>query len=692
MRAAFLTLQTTQIARISLILVCLLWITPQLRADWGGSASGNASSTSVKSLRSVSYDQEYFLYTGGQPTKAVRYSLTGVFRHLQNRSNDGLANWSTEVRPGGAIHWTTGLLDLRGDAAYRSNRDKLGSAKLTDRSAGIFAQTNLAGLPQMFGSVNWAKNVNDLDLLGYDTRTRNLVTGATYTSNRFFGNYSFSNLLVVNSNQNLKHSSDSHTGRMDYSFSPVKRLVNLQTSYQIVSRSEKNFSSSTGQSLVVLPAAAGLYLDDTSPDFDALEPAPGLNDGLLEVAAGDSFDLVNGSFHNIGLDFGAATEIDHLHLYVDTLATTSQAWSIWISSDNLNWSRVSENAPTDFNPTFRRFEFAFASLTTRYIKLTATPQLLITPIRVSELRGLVTRFGTEDIDRTTDHRGSARLQFSPAKWLHAEIGGEGVRQTVSQVALAREEDVLQSSLHFVPTDVANLTVRYQWNATRYPGSSGEGVSSTAAAVVRSTWTRAIATLSSLERREEKTGAVRSRRGDYARFEVNTLLLPALRSSSQFNYSEDERFESRDKVISRTVAQSLDGEPTPRSQVNLAYRYNTISAWISAPRRYRVSLSGRVNYRATDTISIASTASMSMDPTREDRSYDGIVSWTPTQKLSFGGSFSRIEGDQTENSTLYSMQMIFQWTARTDLNGSVSLNDNSNSGTITTSSVSLLTRF
>lgn len=692
MQAVFSAHSIARIARIGAILVILVWTTPQLRAGWGGAISGNAASTRIDTSESISYDQQYFLFTSGQPTRAIRYSLTGLFHHLQNRSNDGQVNWVTETRPAGAVHWSLGVLDLRGDASYRSNRDKLGVTKLTDRSAGVFAQTNLNQIPKFFGSVNWAKNVNDLDLLGYDTRTRNFTTGASYTSNQFFGTYSFSDLNVVNSNQDLKHNSNSHTGRLDYSLSPVKRLVNLQSSYQIVSRSEKDYSSSTGQTLVIVPAAAGLYLDDSSPDFDALETAPGLNDGLIEVAANADFDLVNGDYHNFGLDFGAATEVDHVHLYVDTLATTSQTWSIWVSTDNLNWSRFNENVFGEFNSAFRRLEFSFASVTTRYIKLTPTPQLLVSPIRVSELRGLVTRIGTQESDRTTDHRGSARLQFSPAKWLQGEIGGEVTRQTVSQVALAREENVLQSSLHFVPASITNLTLRYQRNDTRYPDSGSDGVNTTVAAVVRSTWSRSITTLSSLERREEKSEAMLTRRGDYVRFELNTLLLPALSSTSRLSYSEDERFDSRDKVFSRSLTQTLDGEPTPRSQCTISYRYDTFSAWISAPQEYRVSINGRVSYRATDSVSMTTSANFITDPIREDRAYDGLVTWMPTRKLSFGGSYARIDGDLTDSSTLYSLSAIFQWTTRTDVNGSIAFNDNDGTSTVSTSSVSILTRF
>ena len=78
-------------------------------------------------------------------------------------------------------------------------------------------------------------------------------------------------MLTRNPDTDLDRVSRSHSGRADYTKSLLKRLVNIQTSYQITSRSERDNSSITGELLVPLAASAGLYLVDPAPEFDALE-------------------------------------------------------------------------------------------------------------------------------------------------------------------------------------------------------------------------------------------------------------------------------------------------------------------------------------------------------------------------------------------------------------------------------------
>jgi len=693
MRIELSTRNRLTLARILAIVAALVWITPQVRADWGGSLIGSATSTNLDSNKSTSIDQEYFLHGTGQPTRTIRWSLNGMYRNTQSVSNYGDGNRTEEWQPSGALHWSTDALGVRADGSLRESHDNAGSANVKSHSAGLFAQTNLYKLPRVFGSINWAKNVNDLDLIGYDTRTRNISGGANYTTNRVFGSYSYSNMYVANGANDIRRSSDTHNGKLDYSISPVKRLVNLQASYQIASRAERDHSDATVQSLIVLPASAGLYLEDAAPDFDALEGAPGLIDGLLEVAANVDYDLVNGDYHNLGLDFGAPTDVDHLHLYLDTLAMTSQTWTLWTSGDNLNWTRFSTALGVQFNGAFRRIEFEFEQLNTRYIKLAPSPLLQVSPIRVSELRGLVTRLDRQATDRSTDHRGTARMNFTPAKWLQLEVGGEGLRQSSSQVTLARDEDILLSSFHFVPSELCNVTGRYQWSVTRYPSASVSETENTSQNVaIRSGWSRALTSTASVERREERVGSPLSRRGDYARVELNALLLPALRGSTQLSYSEDERFDNPDKLFARSMYYALDGEPTPRSQMSVSYRYDTFSARVSAPHPYRSTIGGRLSYRLTDAISFTTDVSATQDPTRDDQSIDMVASWMPTNKLSLGASLSTVQSNVTESVTLYSTQAIFRWTARTEVSGSLSVNETENLATATTSRVSLFTRF
>ncbi len=340
-----------------------------------------------------------------------------------------------------------------------------------------------------------------------------------------------------------------------------------------------------------------------------------------------------------------------------------------------------------------RYEFSFSQLQTRYIKLTVSPQLLNTPLEVTEIRGLVTRTDLSGDERTTDQRGSARMQFRPSKWVSWDVSGDAVRQSASLSTLARQEDAAQTSMRFDPARMVDLAVRYQWSRTNYTDTDEEFTYSSATGVVlRSQWSKSVSTAATVDRTEEQAGESRTRRGDRSRLELRTLVLPALRVTSQFAYSEDERFDTGDKVFSRSINNNFEGEPTDRSQISVTYRYESRSARISAVRKYQATVGGRLSYRLTETIHMVGNTTMTTDPVREDRSYDGIVSWTPTFKFSLGGAVNRIESSQTENANQYSLQLVYNWSLRTEISASYSLNEREGDSASSSGRLSLFTRF
>ncbi|NUO18984.1 hypothetical protein HUU59_05995 [bacterium] len=691
MRAQFINIVFVAIK--ALLLTIGLLATEGLYADWGGTLSGSAASSTIDTTRSTSYEQQYTLFTSGQPTHNIRYSLSGLFRHLQSNSGTGVHLWTTEYRPTGSINWTMPLLDMRGDGSYRSDRDKTGTMKMTAGAASLRGQTIWTGLPRLFASWSWAKNVNDLDLLGYDTRTRSLSAGANYSAHSIYANYEYTDLLVRNAETDLDRVSLSHNGRLDLTRSAFDRVLNLSASYQASTRKETDNSTFTGEALVVIRANAGLYTSDPSPDFDPLDTAPALVDGLIELPAGENYDLVNGETHNFGLDFGQQVAIDHLHLYVDSLAALPLTWSIWQSSDNLNWTPILSGTTAPFSTLFLRYEFAFTEVQTRYIKVTVSPQLLNTPLHVTELRGLITRSEFEEDDRTTDQRVSSRILLTPSEWLSWDFSGDALRQSATLTSLAREEDGLQTSLRLDPSNLTEFVSRYSWSRSNYTETGDDFTYSTSgSAMLRSTWSRALTTMASASRTEERDGEFLQRRNDWGRIEARTILLPALRVTTHFIYGEDQRFDDQDKIFSRSYMSEFEGEPTDRSQVTFSYRYESRSARVSAVRKYQTTLGGRLNYRLTETINLTGNATSMTDPLRQDRSYDGIVSWTPTYKISLGGSFNRIEGNQDVNSSQYSIQAVYNWSIRTELTASYAINEREGEDTSSSGRVSLFTRF
>jgi hypothetical protein len=678
-------------APVKTAIIALLTGVSLVSAEWNGSIAQSASASDQSGVKSTSLDQQYSLYTSAQPTAALRYSLGALFRHLQSNRNNGPYDWRTEVNPSASLHFATRAIELLGDGTWRTEKDEAGLVDLTSQDATVKTQTKLSRWPRWFASASWAKNVDDLDLIGYDISSRTLGTGVNYYSKLLSVTYDYADTRIRNDSQTLDRLSRNHSGRLDNSLSISDNLLSLQSSYQVTARSEEDLSTSSEPSLIYV-TSQGLYLDDSSPEFDALDPAPALTDALLDIPASSDYNLVNGRSHNFGLDFGLSVSIDRLHLYLDSLSVGSPSWSLWKSDDNLNWTLVKQGIQAVFSPVFYRYEFAFDSITARYVKLALAPTLLPTPVEVTELRAFITSLPHLK-DSATDHRGATRLLVHPASWLHGEIGGDILRQDLSQTALAREEDALHSSLRFVPASLFDLTTNYGWSRRHYNESGREeGTATTASAFLRSEWSRPVTTKASFEKREEKSGNIRARRSDATRVDLDLQLLPALRSTSQLTYSEDENFLSPDVIFTRSLAQAFGGEPNSRSQVSVNYRYDTHSARAAAVVKYRSSVNVRAIYRMTETITLSSFVLFSEDPNRSDQTYNGLVAWSPTYKLNMSGSMSRIESSRFRNESQYSAQVLFKWTLRTEISASYSLNEAAGGSSISSSRLSLVARF
>jgi hypothetical protein len=657
----------------ALTLAAVFAFCPSAFAAWGGTAAGLVTTTTVDTFRNTAVDQQYTLFTDGQVTPQINYLLTGRYRHLQIIQSHAPRTWLTELQPNGSIRWTNNLFAVRGEHAQRFNHDRLGANNLTGRSTTAFIQTNWHDLPRLYANADWTRNLNDLELIGFDTRSRTLGAGLSYSVRQVSLLYEFSDQITKNARTNIDRLSRAHLGRIDNSLHAWKQLVTLETSYQIVNRDERDRDRNSGESLIPLSVVSGLYAADPSPDFDALNSAPGLVDGTYNVPASPDYDLSANVFHNFGLDFGAPVQFDHLYLYTDTLANPGLRWSIWTSADNQTWTRIREPESAPFTPVFNRYEFAFPIVETRYIKLTVEPELAVLPVRVTELRGFIAR-GSQTVPETaTDQRGSAQLRLQPAQWLSVSFGGRLARRSASQTAIGSEDDGLQGGLRFAPGARWEFGANYERSRSRYPESTRE-TATTEDQNLQLRWTQsaALAAMATANRRSEFQDRNRIRRSDGARLEVRTVILPALRGTTMASYNEDHRYDNRDIFYTRTYGQLIEGEPTPAATLSADAHYIVTSARLHSTPGHRLTFTGRASYRLTDALTAAGQADYFREPGLHTRTLNGSVAWMTTPKLTLTLAADQLTGTGTPRSTQYSAQTYFRWTARTDLTAAYSL--------------------
>jgi hypothetical protein len=157
---------------------------------------------------------------------------------------------------------------------------------------------------------------------------------------------------------------------------------------------------------------AGLSGITDTPETIALDANLLLIDGNFASGAGINLGLppLGGDARprNMGLDFGAVTEVNTLLVTVDrdvTQVADSFSWRIYTSSDNLNWTLRQTVSPAVFSSLFPRFEIRFTNVTARYVKLVVAPLSPGTPFASGFPTILVTELQAELRKAATDVEG-----------------------------------------------------------------------------------------------------------------------------------------------------------------------------------------------------------------------------------------------------------------------------------------------
>jgi hypothetical protein len=188
-------------------------------------------------------------------------------------------------------------------------------------------------------------------------------------------------------------------GRIEYGNSFFRNRVSFNTSYNVSYNELRTSASGTGIVDINVVPFSGLSVIDDTPLDGALSQNPALIDGNLTASAGINIGLppVGGDTRerNIGLDFSLAKDVNTLYVWVDkslpSEISSSFAWDIYTSTDNLTWSLYTTVSPALFGTFDNRFEISFSTIHTRYIKLVVKP---LSPV-VQGAAGFANIFVTE---------------------------------------------------------------------------------------------------------------------------------------------------------------------------------------------------------------------------------------------------------------------------------------------------------
>ncbi|MBZ0154870.1 MAG: hypothetical protein K8I29_01475 [Alphaproteobacteria bacterium] len=270
-----------------------------------------------------------------------------------------------------------------------------------------------------------------------DRSTQNNVTDNIFLSSKYslFKGLDLAYQAIYNDSRDkvtgLETTNLTQNGRATYATQFLRNRVLLSTNYNITQRQTITSNTGTGEVLFQIFPLASLSGIDTPPDTpsdDTLLPAiSGINIGL--TLTGDT------RTRNVGLDLGAETEVNTLHVFVNQDISTIASlfsWEVYISSDTTDrkhWTLWQSASSFPFSLFDRRFAITFPTVSTRFIKVVTKPLTppVVAPgvsdvynILVTELQAFISkpadtvRGKTVQISQTYDMNVRARLLDSPA--------------------------------------------------------------------------------------------------------------------------------------------------------------------------------------------------------------------------------------------------------------------------------------
>jgi hypothetical protein len=647
--------------------IVLLWVVSATALDWGANLSETYGLTKTDTVRTGVFDQQYRLYANGQLLPDFDYFAGVNYRRLTSSTGDSGSSWQTELLPSVSAVWSPPMIKLRSDLTFRDNRDEANINRLKGHSIGFLAQSIWNSLPRLTGRYLLDENVNDLVLLGLDTRQRTLSGTAEYTFSTTSLRYEYADSRTENRTVGLEQTSVRHAGHLDNSFSAFDHLLSVQSSYDITVKSDRETQAGADGVLIPLSPLSGMWAVNPNPELGALDLWAGLIDGNLDSAASRQMNLSGSDVQNFGMDFGSAMTVDHIFLYTDSLANPDLRWAVYSSSDNNVWTQTQGYRTYPFSVVFRRYEIAILPQTARYIKLVLEPQPATSPVYVTEIRGLLTRSANTNPGWATDHEAAVHAGIRPSKWIAGALDGTLIRHGASLNSVERQQLGMMGSLHLSPTKFANMSGQYQLNRTEYPDAAGGQTDTELLGFTMiSNWLESVRSTVALNRQREITAQSLTRRLNGGSVRLDLKFIPGLEGATEGGLTEDHRILAGDLFKTRYIGQTLQAQPTNRIQISADYRFYWLHSEQGWTPPYRENVTLQANWRLTGTLQFLGNASQFREPGSTYATWESILSWNPTEKLVLSGSADRTLPDQGGSTLLLSAQGLFRWSTRSDV--------------------------
>lgn len=489
-------------------------------------------------------------------------------------------------------------------------------------------------------------NVADTAVFGRDTDSQYLTFETFYGREWWQVNYSFG-----------RNALDDHAGGADIrqyrndlrssvarSFRDDRVALSLSSS---ISRVDRETTISGTALAEPVPAQAGLFAVDTSPDIGALAPAPDLIDGDVSTPTSPVIEIGGGNtFRNLGVDLGLTTQVTRLEVSVDTLSDPGVVWDVYHSADNLIWEPV-VGANSEFESVFLRYTLIFPETTDRYFKVVNRSANSEPLVRVTEVRALLDVFDFGSPAQSTDtestlYHADAVVNLRPADWVagRVELGVTNDEDVVAGFTRRDYQSVYAGAgVSLKPNSELQCDVGFHYNDSENRRTPIL-LRTTETYNVGLLWTpmQTVDVAVSAVRRDELESGDLIQRSRSTRLLASLGLLPDLRLVSDVSYQRlDDPFAGFNRQ-GWTWYERVESRPTPRWTLGVGYGGTDLKTEDGEDLLDRTEFDVRSTWLATAYLSLSGAWFVGKDDgSRNDRQTFNLA-YSPGRKLSISAGY------------------------------------------------------
>lgn len=636
-----------------------------------GSARLSAGSTDSTGVEEDQVDQRYTVNFDQPVTSYLRFGLS--YRHTSFRSlSDEVADFDrSSDEPGASIAYSRA--NIGATVSYHERRTR-GSGP-TDEFELTSLLANLTWRPDRGPTYALRyrdeSNVADVGVFGRDVQSRFLNFDALYQAGRWQTRYGYETAEIENNTNSFGFDQSQHRLEFLYDDRFWDDRVFVSTDAR-VARIEQDETVTTGTVLAEpVPAIAGLYAVDTTPEIGPLDPAFGLIDGDQTTPASPLIDIGAGNtFRNIGLDLGVTRRLSRVEIAVDGISDPGLVWDVWGSTDNLIWTVV-PGVMTGWDGALLRYTLSFPESTQRYVKAVNISVNSQATVLVTELRALL------DVDQlgrsgraSTTYRVNGNLTFLPNERVRGRFSlGLANEQSLAlgistreynevsynaQVGVDLRDDVeLRIGYRFVHF-VEELEPRLVRDEMEYSAALD--------------WTPLPTADASfiVSRRDERDAAMLIRSTDTIRLRSRLQIYEDLSVVSEVVYSDSEDPFAGFRQSAWRWLEIVEARPTTNWSLGATMNLSWFDSSGVVTLNRRSTLGVFTQWRPTTFVTILGDWSISDDDERRSYSDRYTLSWSPGRKINASLSLQRYDSDDLRDTRSATASVNYRVNAKLQL--------------------------